>query len=145
LRLKFRVCEVVAALGVVSKGDVIPLTLTGRLVNGTPFEATDCVTIVNRELEDTDSLGSDDVVLRPAVPNPFNPATRISYYLPQDEYVVLSVYDVAGRLIKHLVSETQTAGEHVVDWNAGDLPSGIYFCRLEADGAVQTRKLMLLK
>jgi hypothetical protein len=80
-----------------------------------------------------------------ATPNPFNPATRISYTLSTQAFVRLAVYDVAGRLIEKLVSQTQTAGLHVLDWNTENLPSGIYFGRLEAGSVVETRKLILLK
>jgi len=50
-----------------------------------------------------------------------------------------------GRLIERLVNERQTAGDHTVEWHASKEWSGIYFCRFEADGVVDTRKLILLK
>ncbi|MEJ2722244.1 MAG: T9SS type A sorting domain-containing protein [bacterium] len=84
-------------------------------------------------------------VLIGAKPNPFNPVTEITYFLPHRGQVRLSVYDVAGRLVALLVDQAQDAGEHAVGWRAGDLPSGVYFCRLEVGDFSQNKKLMLLK
>jgi hypothetical protein len=84
------------------------------------------------------------------VPNPFNPATTIRYELRAPSHVTLSVYDVAGRLVRRLANEDKTGGVHAVSWDGiGDggtrVSSGIYFYRLEAAGFVQTRKMVLLK
>jgi len=87
----------------------------------------------------------DRVVLRSVTPNPFNPVTRVSYYVPDEAYVTIAVYDVTGRLVDRLVSQVEQAGEHTVEWNASRAPSGIYFCRLEAAGVVDTRKLVVMK
>ncbi len=78
-------------------------------------------------------------------PNPFNPTTVISYQLPVSSVVTLKVYDVLGREVKTLVSERQTAGIHSITFNAGNLPSGVYFYRLQAGSFTQTRKLTLIK
>lgn len=80
-----------------------------------------------------------------AKPNPFNPVTDITYFLPHKGQVRPSVYDVTGRLVALLVDEAQDAGEHAIGWRAGDLPSGVYFCRLEVGDFSQNKKLMLLK
>jgi hypothetical protein len=69
----------------------------------------------------------------------------MSYTLSTEGFVRLSVYDVGGRLVEKLVDGVQPAGEHVVEWDARNLPSGIYFSRLEAAGVVETRKLVLVK
>jgi hypothetical protein len=145
LTLKFSRQEIAAAIGAVEVQDVVELTLTGELLDGTPFETSDCVTIVGKR-EDLPSFDSgDEVVLKPAVPNPFNPVTRISYYLPKDEFVKLSIFNVTGKLIQELVAEQQSTGEHVVEWNADGMPSGVYFYRLKAGGKVLTKKMVLLK
>lgn len=78
-------------------------------------------------------------------PNPFNPTTVISYQLPVNSMVTLKVYDVLGREVKTLVSERQAAGTHPVTFDAGNLPSGVYFCRLEVGTYSATKKLLLLK
>jgi hypothetical protein len=79
-------------------------------------------------------------------PNPFNPVTSISYALSQGGQVELSVYNLNGQLIKQLVDGKKEKGAHKVEFNAGDLTSGLYICSLKIDGkTVQSRKMMLLK
>jgi hypothetical protein len=78
-------------------------------------------------------------------PNPFNPSTRIKYTIPSTEFVSLKVYDILGNEITTLVSEEKSIGTYEVNWNAVDLPSGIYFCKLSAGNFIQTRKMTLLK
>jgi len=78
-------------------------------------------------------------------PNPFNPATQIAYYLPIGTSVRLTVYDVSGRQVSELVNGFQTAGHHMVTFDATNLPGGVYFYRLEALDFSHTRKMVLLK
>ena len=84
-------------------------------------------------------------VLSSVSPNPFNPVTRITYWIPQGAHVKLAIYDVAGRLIESLVNGEKERGEHTVSWRADGLPSGVYFCRLEVGDFFQNRKVMLIK
>jgi hypothetical protein len=78
-------------------------------------------------------------------PNPFNPTTYIKYTIPRTSYVVLRIYDIMGQLITTLVNGLQLEGQYEVQWQAGDLPSGIYIYRLESGGFSETKKLLLLK
>ncbi len=83
-------------------------------------------------------------------PNPFNPTTEIRFSLPKQAPVVLQVYDMMGRVVTTLVSETLPAGNHKYAWNArGDngetLSSGVYLYRIVAGNFVSTRKMVLLK
>ena len=79
-------------------------------------------------------------------PNPFNPETTITYSLPEASEVKLEVFDLTGRSITTLVDgATQAAGEYSVNFDASNLPSGIYVYRLNAGGFQQTRKMTLLK
>jgi hypothetical protein len=78
-------------------------------------------------------------------PNPFNPVTKINYALPKSGFVTLKVYDMLGREVVNLVSENKTVGNYSVDFNAGNLTSGVYFYRLEVNGFVDTKKMMLIK
>lgn len=84
-------------------------------------------------------------------PNPFSPRTEIRFALPQAGSVTLDVYDVAGRLVRSIVSDRRMpAGEHLKVWDGRNergqkMPSGIYFCRLKvADGTV-TKKMALVR
>jgi hypothetical protein len=78
-------------------------------------------------------------------PNPFNPVTTIRFQLPESEKVELKVYDMLGREVKTLYNKVAPAGIVNVDFNAGDLASGIYIYRIKAGDFVSGKKLMLLK
>jgi len=87
----------------------------------------------------------DDFVLQQNYPNPFNPITTIQYKLPQRSEVQIIIYDLLGRKVIALVSETQDAGYKTVQWDATNVPSGMYFYQIRAGEFVQTRKMVLLK
>jgi len=148
LELKFRRLDVVAGLGSVSGGNV-PVTLTGKMKDGTPIEGNDCVRIVPRKGDGGPRPASLETVavtaLGPATPNPFNPTTVIGYELAKRGYVTLKVYDVTGKVVATLVDGEMPGGQHEVRWEARDVSSGVYFYRLEAGDFVQTRKMILLK
>lgn len=88
--------------------------------------------------------------LAPNQPNPFNPATTITYELARDGRARLEVFDLAGKRVRTLVDGPVAAGAHTVVWDgrddAGDaVASGTYLCRLGADGQATTGKMTLLK
>ena len=85
------------------------------------------------------------VELRQNYPNPFNPTTIISCRLPLAGDVKLTVFDILGREVAQLVNGRLEAGRHEVAFDASGLPTGTYFCTLEAAGLAQTRKMLLLK
>lgn len=78
-------------------------------------------------------------------PNPFNPMTKIKFDLPNSSFVKLHIYNMLGQQIETILNESRDAGRYVVEWNAGEYPSGIYFYRLEAGDFVDTRKLIIQK
>jgi hypothetical protein len=91
--------------------------------------------------------------LGPVFPNPFNPLTSISYTLPagvQNFPVMLSIHDVAGRLIRTLVNDTQPGGTYTVTWDGTDsrglgVASGVYFSRLQWDRLTRVQRMMLIR
>lgn len=83
--------------------------------------------------------------LKQNFPNPFNPTTNIKYALPKESRVSLKVYNLIGQEVKVLVNQVQPAGNYIVDFNAANLPSGMYIYRLDAGSFNQTRKMTLLK
>ena len=137
--------EIADALGEVSTGETIPLTFTGELNDGTPFDAVDCVLIVGGKKDPPPTFADEGVVLNAPAPNPFNPTTRISYVVQNDAFVELIVYNANGKFIDRLVAKNQSAGEHVFNWSAKELPSGVYFCRMKAGEFTEVKKLMLSK
>ena len=78
-------------------------------------------------------------------PNPFNPSTQISFSLPMDNYVKLSAYDVKGNEVDVIFEGAQGVGKHSYTWNAGNLPSGVYYIRLQAGNLVGSQKALLIK
>jgi hypothetical protein len=77
-------------------------------------------------------------------PNPFNLSTTIKMELPYALKWKLSIYDITGRIIK-VLNGVDEAGIIAVQWNARDMPSGIYLCKAEAAGFTATQKMLLLK
>jgi hypothetical protein len=86
-------------------------------------------------------------------PNPFNPATKIKFNLPQDNFVSLKVYDSLGKEVAVLVNERKEAGNYQVDLDASTFASGIYYYKLNAgdpsagtgQSFSETKKMILLK
>jgi hypothetical protein len=78
-------------------------------------------------------------------PNPFNPTTSVVFNLEKSGVTVLSVYDLLGKKVAELVNGHLSAGEHQIEFNAADFPSGIYIYRLTASGQTLSRKMMLMK
>ena len=78
-------------------------------------------------------------------PNPFNPITHISYYLPHDSYVQMVIYNITGQKIEKLVNGYQYRGEYAVNFNGQSLAGGIYFIRLISNEQMITKKVLLFK
>ncbi len=83
--------------------------------------------------------------LSQAYPNPFNMSTRLSYALPVPSDVVLSVYNISGKLITTPISMQQSAGNYSFVWSAGDIPSGVYLAKLMSNSYTQTVKMTLIR
>lgn len=78
-------------------------------------------------------------------PNPFNPITTIQFEIPYETDASLAVYDILGRKVSILHEGIISAGRHELEFNASELPSGIYLYRLVAEDYIHSRKLLLLK
>jgi hypothetical protein len=78
-------------------------------------------------------------------PNPFNPVTLISYSIPKQSFVKITVYDLLGREIQKLVNEVKIAGTYNVAFDGENLSTGVYYYKLESDGFVDVKKMMLIK
>ena len=97
--------------------------------------------VINTESEELPT----EVALSANYPNPFNPETTIRYVLPQAGNVRLAVYDLLGHEVAVLVDEPKPAGHHATRFDAGDLPSGAYVYRLQAQDKTIVRTMMLVK
>lgn len=94
---------------------------------------------------ETGSEVPEEVQLYANYPNPFNDATTIAFGLPRKTHVVMEVYDLLGKRVATLLSETLPAGRHEVRWTVHDVPSGVYLCRMQADDAVLRRPFTVVK
>lgn len=89
-------------------------------------------------------------LLKQNYPNPFNPETTLHYYLPEQSFVNISIYDMFGREIKNLIKETQKTGQWSIKWNATNndgkfVSGGVYFYKIQAGSYLKTGKMTLLK
>jgi len=86
-----------------------------------------------------------EFILEQNYPNPFNPITIINFFLPREGLYTLKVYDILGREVATLISSFLQAGYHSVDFNAENLPSGVYIYRLETEKISLSKKMILVK
>jgi hypothetical protein len=119
------------------------VNLRGAVIDGTLYgDTTDVITAVKNY--DNNNLLST-FKLEQNYPNPFNPTTKISYQIPKDGFVNLSVYNMLGQKVGALVNEQQTAGLYSVVFNAGNLQSGVYAYKLQVGKFSSTNKMLLTK
>jgi hypothetical protein len=78
-------------------------------------------------------------------PNPFNPKTRIAFEIPRTEFVKLKVYNSLGEEVITLINEEKSAGRYEIEFDGNMYSSGIYLCRIDAGGFIESRKMILLK
>ena len=99
---------------------------------------------INKVIQNDDIIISDYVFTQ-NYPNPFNPTTTIEFALPKIERVTLEVFNVLGQQVATLLSEKLNPGVHKYEWQTNNLPSGIYYCRLQVGEFEQVRKMILLR
>jgi len=86
-----------------------------------------------------------EIVLQQNYPNPFNSSTLIKFDIAKKEWTLLKVFDALGNEVRTLVNEEKSVGTYELTWNAANLPSGVYFYRLQAGSFVETKKMLYLK
>lgn len=109
------------------------------------FHDLDTISITTTGINDERLNSNESVIQLQNYPNPFNSVTTISYHLTKTCNVELSVYNILGQKIAELVSEKQVAGKHTIDWDALNLPNGIYISTLNIDGNRQYRKMFKVR
>ena len=109
--------------------------------NSTGYSWDDLPTLI----ESVQQHRPKDFILQQNYPNPFNPSTTIEYTLPRTTFVTLKVYDLLGREVQTLVHEKQSAGAHSVVFEAKELPSTIYFYKLQSENFCEIRKMLLVR
>jgi hypothetical protein len=93
---------------------------------------------------------SSAFLLHDNYPNPFNPNTKLKYDLPKDSFVDITIYDLLGNVVNHLVKKNQSSGSKSVQWNATNnqgepVSAGVYFYKIQAGEFSRTKKMILLK
>ncbi len=120
--------------------NLAPGTYTYRLnqveLDGSSHASSELIIVVNKAL---------DFSLSQNYPNPFNPTTQIGYSVSERSQVSLVVYDLLGREVATLVNEVKEPGSYKVNFNASNLPSGMYTYRIQSGNFVQSKKMMLMK
>lgn len=91
------------------------------------------------------SGNSEDYKLYQNFPNPFNPATIISYKINQSGFVSLKVYNLVGQVVTVLVNENQEAGTYSTQFDASELSAGIYLYKLQINGFTSVKRMTLIK
>ncbi|MDZ4712621.1 MAG: M12 family metallo-peptidase [bacterium] len=96
------------------------------------------INVISSTVPDKFSLGNN-------YPNPFNPETNIKFDVAKSTFVELAIYDSRGREINRLVNEILSPGSYEYSFNAGNLPSGVYFYRIKTSDFSDTKRMMLIK
>jgi len=105
----------------------------------------DCFSNVVIGINEISSSIPDDFILYQNYPNPFNPSTNLEFGISNLGFVTVKVYDMLGKEVKTLVNENLKAGKYKVEFNGSNLPSGIYFYKMEVGNFVSTKKMLLIK
>lgn len=128
--------------------DPVPFTKLFAYVGTVSTEVT---AAANHTIEDPTSVNQvstevpDNFKLLQNFPNPFNPTTKIGFAIPKRAFVALKVFDILGKEVSTLINENLNPGIYAYSFDASALTSGIYFYKLEADGIIETKRMMLLK
>jgi len=96
------------------------------------------INVISSTVPDKFSLGNN-------YPNPFNPETNIKFDVAKSTFVELAIYDSRGREVNRLVNEILSPGSYEYSFNAGNLPSGVYFYRIKTSDFSDTKRMMLIK
>ena len=103
-----------------------------------------CEGVNSARIMSNNEFANADVIMN-VYPNPFQNSTRIMFQLPQQSHVVLEVYTVLGNRVAEITDQNYEAGQHLLEWNAQKLSSGMYFLKMKAGNLVDTRRLLLIR
>ena len=124
----------------------MPLCIDSQLCGGESISGNDFFS----DLEIEDPAVPFHMVLEDNYPNPFNPETTISYDLPEQTFVDITIYDIMGKKVCTIVNVLQSAGHKSIIWNAKDdygigVSAGLYIFQVQAGDFIQTKKMILVK
>ena len=113
--------------------------------NNTCVCNNDCTCNESASMEINTQTIPDNYSISTIYPNPFNPATTISFSIPEFGFTTITVYDINGRQLETLTNEVLSVGNYSINWNASDYPSGVYLIRMVSGEFTQTQKVVLVK
>lgn len=152
LEFFFSIESIVDSLGLASNsGDIVPLTLGGRLMTGEPVEGVDCAVIISGQW-DSEEFGSEVGLLADAAGAAVAGAGlgkfRFTYYTTVSERVTFAIHDTGGRVVAMLNDMDMAPGIYNATWNGRaedrqEVPAGIYFARVSNSVASETRKFII--
>ncbi len=129
---------------------IIVKSFTGTVTNQSVAGLAEIET--NARVSSIDLMGINDPVagridydLKQNYPNPFNPSTLIRFSLPKAQNITLEIFDITGRNVATLISGRVESGQNSIPFFANNLPSGVYFYKLNAEDFTLTKKMVLLK
>lgn len=131
-----------------TKTALTTLLLAGFLSAAVPAQAQDAKSKSTKSAPSVQTVPTSlpaEFKLSQNYPNPFNPSTSIAFTVPQKSDVAIRIYDLLGREVALVASGVREAGNYTVAFNAGNLPSGIYFYKLIAGEFVETKRMILAK
>ncbi len=125
---------------------------SGRISNMNNIDVNRILTIIEPEESENygDNTVPEDFHLFQNYPNPFNPKTTIKYFLKNNSKIELNIFSVTGREIKTLENQIRNSGDHSIVWDGRDnegnrVNSGLYIYRLNIDGRIKCKKMLLIK
>ena len=111
---------------------------------GFDLDAIEAISVVPVELVSS-TTEINNFVLYQNYPNPFNPSTTIKFALPVESRVIINIYNTLGQLVETLVNKEMESGHHEVNFDAANLPSGVYLYQLQSEDKIFVKKMLLLK
>lgn len=117
------------------------MTLLGCVINGVVYGDTSMLVGINQISTEIPT----EFTLKQNFPNPFNPATKIVFSIPEAFYTNVTIFDITGKEIEIIVNENLGPGTYEAIWNAENLPSGVYYYKLSAGDYTETKKMVLIK
>ena len=119
--------------------------VTANYADGSSAASNEAMAVATRVEVPPQGAPIRAMMLQQNYPNPFNPRTAIRFFLPERRFVRMEIFDLLGERHLVLLERNMESGEHVVEWNGANLPSGLYFCRLSSGAEVKQIKMLLLR
>ena len=148
LMVKFNRADLIEQLVALEIGgrQMVELGVAGKLACGIPFHDTGILNVAGTGgPQGNEAAYRTGSILRECTPNPFSSTTSIRYEIASETRVRVTIYNAAGQRVATLVDARQEPGTYDVQWEASNLPNGVYMCRMETDETGSSQKLLLVR